>query len=138
MNMYKLNPVLLEEHYRRSYYKLAAVTNVNSTSFLIDVSTVKLRGIELAIFPLEKNYPEFEIETDDPEVFTKLYPDMKIIPRSIFLLALRNKDEAKKAFGLIKSVLETENDTDIDTILKKLDSSSALGRLNILDSGKVM
>ena len=107
MNNYKPNPILLEESYRRSYHKFAAVAEINSTSFLIDASPVKLRGWEVAVFPLEKNHTFFNIETDDPEIFSKSYPGLKIIPRSVFLMAVQDKVAAKKAFELIMSAFSS-------------------------------
>ena len=138
MNNYKPNPILLDESYRRSYYKYAAVAEINSNSFLIDASPVKLRGWEVAVFPLEKNHTFFNIETDDPEIFSKSYPGLKIIPRSVFLMAVPDKESAKKAFKLIMSAFSTQKEADIDTILSKLNNENALQRLNILASAEAM
>ena len=138
MNNYKPNPILLEESYRRSYQKFAAVTEIDRNSFLIDASPVKLRGWEVAVFPLEKNHTLFNIETDDPEVFSKSYPGLKIIPRSIFLMAVPDKAAARKAFELIRSAFSTQKEADIDTILSKLNNENALQRLNILASAEAM
>ena len=138
MNNYKPNPILLEESYRRSYHKFAAVADIDRNSFLIDASPVKLRGWEVAVFPLEKNHTLFNIETDDPEVFSKSYPGLKIIPRSIFLMAVPDKAAARKAFELIRSAFSTQKEADIETILSKLNNESALQRLNILASAEAM
>ena len=138
MNNYKPNPILLEESYRRSYHKFAAVADIDRNSFLIDASPVKLRGWEVAVFPLEKNHTLFNIETDDPEVFSKSYPKLKIIPRSIFLMAVQDKAAARKAFDFIMSAFSTQKEADIETILSKLNNESALQRLNILASAEAM
>ena len=138
MNNYKPNPILLEESYRRSYHKFAAVADIDRNSYLIDASPVKLRGWEVAVFPLEKNHTLFNIETDDPEVFSKSYPELKIIPRSIFLMAVPDKAAARKAFELIRSAFSTQKEADIDTILSKLNNENALQRLNILASAEAM
>ena len=138
MNNYKPNPILLEESYRRSYHKFAAVAEINSTSFLIDASPVKLRGWEVAVFPLEKNHTFFNIETDDPEIFSKSYPGLKIIPRSVFLMAVQDKVAARKAFDFIMSAFSTQKEADIETILSKLNNENALQRLNILASAEAM
>lgn len=138
MNRYRPNPILLEESYRRGYKKFAAVASVKNTSFLIDASPVKLRGWEVAVFPLEKNHPSFEVETGDAEVFLKDYPALKIIPRSIFLMAVKDIDAAKKAFKLIRSAFSAEDEADIDKILSKLNSESSLARLNIMASAEAL
>ena len=138
MNNYKPNPILLEESYRRSYYKFAAVAEIDCNSYLIDASLIKLRGWEVAIFPLTRNHQPFEIETDDPEFFSKKCPELTIIPRSIFLMAVKDKAAAKQSIELIKSVLRTESGTDIENIILKLNSNNALGKLNILASAETL
>ena len=138
MNNYKPNPILLEESYRRSYHKFAAVADIDRNSYLIDASPVKLRGWEVAVFPLEKNHTSLNIETNDPEIFSKSYPELKIIPRSIFLMAVSDKAAARKAFELILSVFCTENEADIDTIISKLNNVNALQQLNILASAEAI
>ena len=44
------------------------------------------------------NHTSLNIETNDPEIFSKSYPELKIIPRSIFLMAVSDKAAARKAF----------------------------------------
>ena len=56
---------LLESSYKRDYYKYAAVVNVDNTSYLIDGCLVKMRGWELAIYPLNKRYTDFTFEKID-------------------------------------------------------------------------
>ena len=138
MNNYKPNPILLEESYRRSYHKFATVADIDRNSYLIDASPVKLRGWEVAVFSLEKNHTFFNIETDDPEIFSKSYPGLKRIPRSVFLMAVQDKVAARKAFELILSVFCTENEADIDTIISKLNNVDTLQQLNILASAEAM
>ena len=113
--MNKTNPYypdknLYEADYKKNYYKYAAVVNVDNVSYLIDGCLVKLRGWELAIYPLNKKHTDCTLE-------------------SIFLFPAKDKEALSEAFYLVRDFLLDNKRRDIKSCLDELDENPRLTEL---------
>ena len=132
--MNKTNPYypdknLYEADYKKNYYKYAAVVNVDNVSYLIDGCLVKLRGWELAIYPLNKKHTDFTLESSNINAFKENGIVLDFIPRSIFFFPAKDKEALSEAFYLVRDFLLDNKRRDIKSCLDKLDENPRLTEL---------
>ena len=120
---------LLESAYKHDYYKYAAVVNVDNTSYLIDGCLVKMRGWELAIYPLDKKHTDFTFESSHTDAFKEMGIFLDFTPRSIFLFPAKSKEALAEAFYLVRDFLQDNKKRDIKVCLDELDENLRLNEL---------